>query len=304
MVIELNGMNLTQAEIDEMNDLFGDAADDRMKVVELVGRIIASGEFTKDINKQCARLLNLCANQDSSKYPDLVSCYNSIPSKLLLIETIHLLFFATVLFHFSQQMNCHAIHTDGLRKHSDFTKPGLFLYKRQVEDNPKPLKSRNQDLKNRNGEVLECDPGFPLCLVYFMPSGSDVSAEDNEHPCKAHFCGRNYLNEEESVVFRHANNCKDARTDKRTKVRCCFRYRVRATAEAQSSKKRKAALAPPGSNWACCVENSHLPDAKRHKFTNEQVMVTVAHDGQDHVTAANAVSNAAFWEYFMMLQEE
>ena len=207
-------------------------------------------------------------------------------------------------FHFSQQNSCHAIHTDGLLHHSDFSAPGLFLFRKQVEDIPKPLKARKQELKNRNGEVLECDPDFPLCLAYFMPSGAAKSADDNKHAHRLHISGNNNLLENESVVFRHANHFKGARSDKRITGRCCFRYRVRASADAQSSKKRKAALAPPSSNWACGLENSLLPDAKRHKFTNEHAMVTVAHDGQDHVTAANAVSNAALLEYFMELQEE
>lgn len=97
---------------------------------------------------------------------------------------------------------------------------------------------------------MECDPDYPLGLVYFVPSGVCVIPKDNTYASKAHFCGNNNLLENESVVFRHANHSEAARSDKRIKVRCGFRYRVRATADAQSSKKQKAALAPPGSKSA------------------------------------------------------
>ena len=120
---------------------------------------------------------------------------------------------------------------------------------------------------------------------------------------KAHFCGNNNLTENESAVFRHANHSEAARSDKRIKVRCCFRYRVRATADAQSSKKQKAALVPPGSNGARDFEDSNMPAAKRQKVTDEQVTVMVTYDGQDHVTAANAASDAALREYLMTLLE-
>ena len=392
-------MSWTQPEMKYTAGLFNTATvDDRFEVKALVESILGPGRYTPDTNNNCALLLNLCGLKNASKYPDLVPCYESLNGKLPRIQNFHLPCSTTVFIHSSQQHSCYAIHTDGLLHHSDFNAPGLFLYIKQFEDIPKPLKARKQDLKNRNGEVVECDPDFPLCLAYFMPSGTHVTAQDNKHAYRLHISGNNNLLENENVVFRHANHFKGARSDKRITGRCCFRYRVRATADAleptaganestkdppkimstanrsfeeaqdmavyqvganrllrsvslaeldsvwscvpfadksnkdkrtQAScsmlsdgiddlidslcdtndvshlrKKHKGTLAPPGSNWACCLENSHLPAAKRHKFTNEQVMVTVTHDGQDHVTAANAVSNAALLEYFMELQEE
>jgi len=46
-----------------------------------------------------------------------------------------------------------------------------------------------------------------------------------------------------------------------------------------------------------------MPAAKRQKVTDEQVTVMVTYDGQDHVTAANAASDAALREYLMTLLE-
>jgi len=80
MAIEFNGVRWTQPEVDFMTDLF--TPDDRVKVKALIKSIMGPGRFTEDTNKKCARLLNLCSNQDSSKYPDLVPCYDSVHGKL------------------------------------------------------------------------------------------------------------------------------------------------------------------------------------------------------------------------------
>jgi len=91
MAIELNGMRLTQAEIDDIVDLFGEAEDDRMKVVELVESILGPGRYTPDTNNYCALLLNLCGLKNTSKYPDHVPCYDSLNGKLPLIQNFYLL---------------------------------------------------------------------------------------------------------------------------------------------------------------------------------------------------------------------
>jgi len=97
---------------------------------------------------------------------------------------------------------------------------------------------------------VECDPDYPLCLVYFVPSGVDISCEENKYAYKVHFGGHNNLLETHNVVFRHGNHFKEARSDKRVFGRCCFRYRVRAavapepTAEAKESAKDEPTSIP------------------------------------------------------------
>lgn len=93
MTTTVNGTVWNQAEVNFMADAFGAVSeDDSIQVEALMKSIKASGKFTKDTNKDCAHLLNLCGLENESKYPQHVPCYDSIYSKFpQIIQSFHML---------------------------------------------------------------------------------------------------------------------------------------------------------------------------------------------------------------------
>jgi len=100
----------------------------------------------------------------------------------------------------------------------------MWLFKR---DTSAPL----EGVKLRSGLAAEWDSEFPLGLAIVVPSGVDISDEENKYAFNVHFCGRHNLLKKFNVIFHHGNHYEKSRTDKRIKARCYFRIRTFAAPE-------------------------------------------------------------------------
>jgi len=184
-------------------------------------------EFTKETNKECALIMNH-PELKMSELPGNLKCFNNYNGKVPNNSNTCICLNSSITHD-----NAHnAIITDGLRYHYDFKTTGMWLFKR---DSTAPL----EGVKLRSGLVAEWDHEFPLGLAVVVPSGAEISDEENKYACNVHFCGRHNLLRKFNVIFHHGNHHEKSRTDKRIKARCYFRIRILAMAEPAPSLGRK-----------------------------------------------------------------
>jgi len=82
-------------------------------------------------------------------------------------------------------------------------------------------------VKLPSGLVADWDPEFPMGLAIVVPSGAEISDDENAYAYRMHFGGRRNLLDDSNVIFLHSEK---SRTDKRIKARCYFKICIRAKA--------------------------------------------------------------------------